>query len=939
MSRFYTFLICCFLVSPFVEAQVVTTEPVFPQLDDDVTIYFDASKGNGALRDFTGDVYAHTGVITDESTGPTDWQNVIGEWGTADSRTLMTRVGPNRYQLTYNIKDYYDIEDGTEVMEMAFVFRNQTGSIVGRSTDGSDIYTPVYSSSGSLFTTIVSPEDDNLVLAIGSRLSIKAASSLNADLTLTDNGVELVRETGNSLNYVLEVKDQGNHIVEFTAKTGGEESKQQFQYVVPSNAPPEDLPAGVEYGINYISDTEVVLALYAPNKRHVFVLGDFNNWALDVDFQMKKTTDGNAYWFRLENLTPGQQYGFQYFVDGSIRAADPYSTLILDPFNDGFVPEETFPDLPEYPVGASGIISILQTDAPEYDWEIDDFVPAANSELVIYELLMRDFVARHDYQTLLDTLDYLERLGINAIELMPVNEFEGNDSWGYNPSFHMALDKYYGTAEDFKRFIDEAHARGMAVIIDVVYNHAFSQSPLAQLYWDPLGFKPTPENPWLNPDAKHPFNVGYDFNHESEATKFFVKKTLRYWLDEFRIDGFRFDLSKGFSQVDYGDDSGAFAQYDSSRVAILQDYADVVWAENPNAINILEHFAVDEEEVVLADYGMLLWNNSNFMYGQAGMGYENDLSRSDYAEHGFTKPHLVTYMESHDEERLLYRITNFGNESADGSYKTKTPITALRRAELASTFFYTIPGPKMLWQFGEMGYDFSINRCTDGSEDPDCRLSPKPIRWDYLTTSGRRHLFDVTRSLIGLKTTYDVFNTTDYDLWIDDSNKKRIQLNSDDLKVNVLGNFNVEPESIDPAFQQTGRWYEYFTGDSLDVSDVNAMIALAPGEYRLYTTDRLDLPTDFLTSANEVAAARIGLAHYPNPVAEQMAVVYELESSARVRLEVYNLLGQQVSTVFEGQLPAGPQLHTWTADLPEGTYFLRLAVGNAVITSKFMAVD
>ncbi|WP_243664309.1 alpha-amylase family glycosyl hydrolase [Rhodothermus marinus] len=91
-----------------------------------------------------------------------------------------------------------------------------------------------------------------------------------------------------------------------------------------------------------------------------------------------------------------------------------------------------------------------------------DFERPPAHELVIYELLIRDFVARHDYATLIDTLDYLERLGVNAIELMPVAEFDGNISWGYNPAFHLALDKYYGPADDLKRFVDECHRRGIA---------------------------------------------------------------------------------------------------------------------------------------------------------------------------------------------------------------------------------------------------------------------------------------------------------------------------------------------------------------------------------------------------------------------------------------------------------------------------------------------
>ena len=99
-------------------------------------------------------------------------------------------------------------------------------------------------------------------------------------------------------------------------------------------------------------------------------------------------------------------------------------------------------------------------------------------------MLLRDFLAAHDWNTLTDTLDYFTELGINAIELMPVSEFEGNESWGYNPSFYFAADKYYGPASDLKVFIDSCHGQGIAVILDMVLNHSYGQSPLVQLYFD-----------------------------------------------------------------------------------------------------------------------------------------------------------------------------------------------------------------------------------------------------------------------------------------------------------------------------------------------------------------------------------------------------------------------------------------------------------------------
>ncbi|MEM8909559.1 MAG: alpha-amylase family glycosyl hydrolase, partial [Bacteroidota bacterium] len=523
----------CLLLPMLLSAQVVSTDPVFPQQTDNVTIFFDATQGNGALAGFSGPVYAHTGVITDQSSSGSDWKHVQGNWGTADPNVLMTSLGNDLYMLEYNIESYYGLPPGEVVEQMAFVFRNANGSIVGRDADGSDIFTPVYSSSAELLTTIISPDASSLIVEQGNTIEVEAAASLSADLSLFDNGNLLTQTTGTSLSYTINVNEAGTHLVEFVADNGNTQSTQSFQYVVPLDNAPQNPPSGTELGINYTSTSSVVLALYAPNKENIFVLGDFNNWTLATDFQMKQSLDGNTLWLEITDLTPGEKYAFQYLVDGTIRIADPYSTEVLDPSNDPFIPMVTYPDLPAYPAGATGIVSLMQPDAPQYDWQVNDFEAPAEENLVIYELLLRDFLSRHDYQTLIDTLDYLDRLGVNAIELMPINEFEGNISWGYNPSFHMATDKYYGPIDEFKRFIDEAHARGMAVIIDIVLNHAFSQNPLAQLYWDANNFKPAPDNPWLNPDARHPFNVGYDFNHESQATKDYTEKILRYWLREF----------------------------------------------------------------------------------------------------------------------------------------------------------------------------------------------------------------------------------------------------------------------------------------------------------------------------------------------------------------------------------------------------------------------
>jgi len=220
--------------------------------------------------------------------------------------------------------------------------------------------------------------------------------------------------------------------------------------------------------------------------------------------------------------------------------AETYTDKILDPWNDTWLEEETYPNLKPYPQGKTmGIVSVLQTDQDEYQWQNPNFNPPEVDKLVVYELLLRDFIDAHDFKTLKDTISYFKRLGINAVELMPVNEFEGNLSWGYNPSFYFAADKYYGPKDDVKAFIDECHANGIAVILDIVLNHAYGQCVLAQMYWDAENSQPAANNPWFNTVSPNPvFHWGSDFNHESPATKAFVDRVNRYWMSEYKFDGF-----------------------------------------------------------------------------------------------------------------------------------------------------------------------------------------------------------------------------------------------------------------------------------------------------------------------------------------------------------------------------------------------------------------
>src|SRR5205823_33720 len=111
-----------------------------------------------------------------------------------------------------------------------------------------------------------------------------------------------------------------------------------------------------------------------------------------------------------------------------------------------------------------------------------------------------------------------------------------------------APDKYYGTKNNLKALIDECHRRGIAVVLDMVLNHSTGNSPMVQLYGTISG-GPTADNPWFNVSAPHPYSVYNDLNHESQYTKYFTKNVIKFWLQEYHIDGYRFDLAGGFSQV------------------------------------------------------------------------------------------------------------------------------------------------------------------------------------------------------------------------------------------------------------------------------------------------------------------------------------------------------------------------------------------------------
>ena len=413
-----------------------------------------------------------------------------------------------------------------------------------------------------------------------------------------------------------------------------------------------------------------------------------------------------------------------------------------------------------------------------------------------------------------------------------------------------------------------------------------------------------------------------------------------YWLTDYKVDGFRFDFAKGFTNTP-GDGSA----YDASRISHIEHMYDHIKEFHPKAYDILELFTANSEEKVLTSYGLSVWGNENSQYAQCTMGYatnpSSDFSGISYKVNGFTNPAgVVGYMESHDEERLMYKNETWGNSS--GTYSAKDVNTGLKRMEEAGAFFFTVPGPKMIWMWGELGYDYSINRCTDGTvkSDGSCRTEPKPIGWDYYNEPNRKHLYDVWAALIHLRKTQPVFQTSDFTMNVGETSLlKSIQLvDPSSMDVDIIGNFDVTSGSIDPKFPKTGKWYDYFSGDSITVANVNAPITLQPGEYHIYTSKRLT-PPDFVTGVqdhklnDDFSVFQI----YPNPATSNIELKMNLKSATDGSISLYDLTGRKVKTFYKGNLAQGVNKMDFdVSGVGQGLYFVVLNTNNQRQVKKLM---
>ena len=944
------FLLLLFPLSFF--SQVLSYNPNPFEVNQQVTITVDIASDETNCNSINNpsSVYMHSGIGDDNS----PWGfSVIGNWGQDDGVGQMSDNGDGTWSITITPSDYFNLDTNQSSLatRMGLVFRNEDGTQELKDDGCSDFFINV----GAFQVDLINPDSSGIILVEnnGGTQILAQNTNGNADYELYANGELVDSQTNtNFYNGYLFSNLNENQYCELYISQGESTIIKKFTILV-DNTTVQSIPSNLEDGINYSDDnTKITLVLSAPNKDFIYVSGNFNFWSPDSEYAMKKDSDSERFWLEIQDLTPGELYTYQYWVadivpiedsPNLVKTADPFSTMVLSPFDDPWIPEESYPNLPEYPYefGIEREITAFQTGLQDYNWQVDNFEKPNEEDLVIYEVLIRDFDSERTFQNLIDRIDYFKQLNINAIELMPIMEYEGNESWGYNTAFHMSVDKFYGPEEKLKEFIDLCHQNGIAVILDLVMNHVMGRSPMNRMWMndpDKNGWgEPSEENPYFNEIATHTYGLGNDFNHQSTYTQYYTQRVIKHWIENFKIDGIRWDLTKGFTQNCNTQDENCTNNYQQDRVDILKSYADYSWSLDENHYVIFEHLGGSNEEQQWANYrlnegkGIMMWGKTNTPYYQLIMGYSanSNFSGIGHESRGFEGKRLLGYFESHDEERVMYNALQYGN-NWDG-YNIQDLNTSLSRMSAIGAISLTIPGPKMIWHFSDLGMENSLFTCNDGTvNEPDCKLDTKPQpQWvdNWLENVNRREVYDNWARIIDLKINEDVFEgnysissgslTPIIYIWDDGIDSNLLK------NVVIVSNFDVVEQTITPYFPYNGTWFDLMDENgesSINVNSTSDQITLQPGEFKIFGNQ-----SSIALSQNEYEIDDVYF--YPNPSEGYINFNKDVDL-----IEIYDITGKIVVT-FENTVKNRPINIDY---LDTGLYLVKISNDNLLSTKTLI---
>ncbi len=662
----------------------------------------------------------------------------------------------------------------------------------------------------------------------------------------------------------------------------------------------EAFPTTDDIGVFERTDGSITFSLLAPGKAFVSLVGDFNGWDPDSGL-LKYDPAQDIFWTNMM-LEPGS-HEYMYKLNGEKLVGDPFATDVN--WTDAAGNEHW---------SASNQKCVVHIGVDDFPWTDDEYVRPEMKDLIVYETLIRDLTATRDINGMIGKLDYLADLGINAIELMPPTEFPGENSWGYNPAFFMAVESAYGTPAEMKEFVNQAHQRGIAVIVDLVFNHTDGSSPYYQMYGDDYTYSPyihDESNAWGFPD----------FDHARNGTRKLMSATVRHWINEYHIDGFRYDHTPGVGwsgATDFG----------------ISYFANEAYLANNQVYQIAEHFDSDIWDLINTTHINSHWHDvfhdqmkANLRQGQFEGSYYGDMEDTElgisYAAHGFPDAATcVNYIESHDEHRIIFEA------------QTNTAISheqALQKARLAPQVLFSSTGIPMFYMGAEVGMD------------TERTLDYNPVQWDNLDSPENAAIFYQYEKMIWLRNNYPALRSNNINVVLKSDWQKSIVFHRvlDGSAVVVAINFGTSDQTLDLEFPWAGTWYEYTEDDTMDIeSNWFGSYTLPASSARIFTNERHWVGTE------EKPSQPLSYSLYPafpNPFNPSTTLRFDLPVASQVRLKIFDIRGREVWSHNSNQ-QAGSHQVVWSGvnlmnePVAAGLYFAELSTPEYRKVNKLMLV-
>ena len=552
----------------------------------------------------------------------------------------------------------------------------------------------------------------------------------------------------------------------------------------------EQVPLGSLDGVN-LNSNDVIITLYAPEKDYVAIKGSWNTEY--PNGEIMKLSDDDFWWY--QTTLPNGTYTYQYNLNGEKYIADPWSKDVE--WKDPLTGQESS--------NFQNALTLFTIGEDEYEWTDSEYVRPQMEDLIIYEMHVGDFLGIEGqvgtYSYIIEKIEsgYFADLGVNALELMPINEFEGDYSWGYNTSYGLAPESTYGTPNELRDLINVAHEHGLAVLLDVVYNHLWGSSPLFQLYqpidnyeWDEHDFDACP----YFGDAPSQWGYKLEHWHDLNGREYrgwkYVTDSLEHWVTEYHIDGFRFDYVEGIGWD--GDFNGAsfYADFlddiDPSLIIIAE-------TDNPTQIN-----NTDFDSGWDYSYHHNLFDNILDIYFDIN-NITNHINAYSQGYGFVTGP--INYIESHDESRLIYQSTQFQGHSLE---------EACKRSKVGATILFTSHGVPMIYS----GQEFAQNAPT---RDSGGFPIPQPLQWENLEDDITIDLNQHYKNLTSLRSDFDILKQPPLEVkYTNNGNKVLVYWRADnEQEVVVAVNLDTIEHSLDLEFPNSGSWYNYLNGDELNI--------------------------------------------------------------------------------------------------------------------------